>query len=143
PRTPSFPLRTDEEHTAKTARDGSVVELSSGPLSLRVDTAAPWRLDFTAEGRTLTSVEGRGTGFAVTPDGAHHSLAQLSLGVGELVYGLGERFTPFTRNGQVVDIWQADGGTASEQAYKNVPFYLTNKGYGVFVNHPGLVSYEI
>ena len=27
--------------------------------------------------------------------------------------GLGERFTPFTRNGQVVDIWQADGGTAT------------------------------
>ncbi|MCU1477577.1 MAG: alpha-xylosidase [Subtercola sp.] len=69
--------------------------------------------------------------------------AQLSLGVGELVYGLGERFGPVVKNGQVVDIWNADGGTSSEQAYKNVPFYLTNRGYGVFVNHPGHVSYEI
>ncbi|MEO3752037.1 alpha-xylosidase [Streptomyces sp. B6B3] len=143
-RGPDFALRPDPEHRAKTARDGSVLELSSGPLALRVDTAAPWRLDFTAEGRTLTSAETRrGTGIATTGDGRHHSLAQLSLGVGELVYGLGERFTPFTRNGQVVEVWQADGGTASEQAYKNVPFYLTNRGYGVFVNHPGLVSYEI
>ncbi len=142
-RGPSFALRSDPGHQAKAARDGSMLELSSGSLSLRVDTAAPWRLDFTAEGRVLTSAEARGTGIATTGDGRHHSLAKLSLGVGELVYGLGERFTPFTRNGQVVDVWQADGGTASEQAYKNVPFYLTNRGYGVFVNHPGLVSYEI
>ena len=62
---------------------------------------------------------------------------QLTLGVGERVYGLGERFTPFVKNGQIVDIWNEDGGTGSEQAYKNVPFYLTNRGYGVFVNHPG------
>ena len=60
-----------------------------------------------------------------------------------MVYGLGERFGPLVKNGQVVDIWNADGGTSSEQAYKNVPFYLTNRGYGVFVNHPGAVSFEV
>jgi alpha-D-xyloside xylohydrolase len=42
-----------------------------------------------------------------------------------------------------VDIWNADGGTASEQAYKNVPFYMTSRGYGVFINDPGKVSLEI
>ena len=42
-----------------------------------------------------------------------------------------------------MDIWNADGGTSSEQAYKNVPFYLTNRGYGVFVNDPGRVSFEV
>lgn len=67
-------------------------------------------------------------------------LGQLSLDVGELVYGLGERFTPFVKNGQTVDIWQADGGASSEQSYKNVPFHVTNRGYGVFVNHPGKVK---
>ncbi len=51
--------------------------------------------------------------------------------------------TPFVKNGQVVDIWNADGGTSSEQAYKNIPFYLTNRGYGVFVNHPAQVSFEV
>jgi alpha-D-xyloside xylohydrolase len=30
----------------------------------------------------------------------------------------------------VVDIWNADGGTSSEQAYKNVPFYLTTGATG-------------
>ncbi|MCA9958167.1 MAG: alpha-xylosidase, partial [Anaerolineales bacterium] len=32
---------------------------------------------------------------------------------------------------------------SSEQAYKNIPFYLTNRGYGVFINHPERVSLEI
>ena len=63
--------------------------------------------------------------------------------VGEQIYGLGERFTPFVKNGQIVDMWNEDGGTASEQTYKNIPFYLSSKGYGVFVDDAGDVSYEI
>lgn len=68
---------------------------------------------------------------------------QLTLSVGELIYGLGERFAAFVRNGQSVDIWNEDGGTSTEQSYKNIPFYLSNKGYGVFVNHPEKVSFEV
>ncbi|MFD6974435.1 alpha-xylosidase [Streptomyces sp. NPDC059949] len=129
----------------KVTQDGTVTTLTSGPLSVRLDTAAPWDLAFTDEttGTRLTAAERKGTAFVTTPDGAHHMRAQLSLGVGEQIYGLGERFTPFIRNGQSVDIWQEDGGTSSEQAYKNVPFHLSSRGYGVFVNHPGKVSYEI
>jgi len=68
---------------------------------------------------------------------------QLSLSVGELIYGLGERFSAFVKNGQSVDIWNEDGGTSTEQSYKNIPFYISNKGYGVFVNHPERVSFEV
>lgn len=68
---------------------------------------------------------------------------QLGLSVDELVYGLGERFTPFVKNGQSVSIWNEDGGTSTDQSYKSIPFYLTNKGYGVFVNHPEKVEFEI
>jgi alpha-D-xyloside xylohydrolase len=67
----------------------------------------------------------------------------LELSVGECVYGLGERFTPFVRNGQTVEIWNEDGGANSELAYKNVPFYLTSGGYGVFVDEPGDVAFEV
>ena len=81
-------------------------------------------------------------GLVDTPEGRYiHE--QLALGVGECVYGLGERFTALAKNGQSIDMWNADGGTSSEQAYKNIPFYLTNRGYGVFVNHPERVSFEI
>lgn len=68
---------------------------------------------------------------------------QLSITVNEHIYGLGERFTPFVKNGQSVDMWNADGGTSTEQSYKNIPFYLSNRGYGVFVNHPERVSFEV
>ncbi|MFJ9798705.1 alpha-xylosidase [Streptomyces sp. NPDC101145] len=129
---------------ARTSRDGTVTELTSGPLTVRLDRDGPWGLTFLdGEGRRLTEVGPKGTAFVVDGDGAHHMVAQLALGVGEQVYGLGERFTPFVKNGQSVDIWQADGGTSSEQAYKNVPFHLSSRGYGVFVNHPGRVSYEV
>jgi alpha-D-xyloside xylohydrolase len=77
------------------------------------------------------------------PRGGAYVHEQLDLGVGTHVYGLGERFGPFVKNGQTVEIWNADGGTSSEQAYKNVPFYLTDAGYGVFVNEPGHVSFEV
>ena len=92
--------------------------------------------------KRLTTSGPRGMG-VVELDGEHYVHEQLSLGVGESVYGLGERFTAFVKNGQTVDIWNQDGGTASEQTYKNIPFYLTNRGYGVFVNHPEWVSFEV
>lgn len=40
-------------------------------------------------------------------------------------------------------IWNQDGGTASEQAYKCVPFYFSTRGYGLFVNEPGEVEFEV
>ncbi|MDH6622576.1 alpha-D-xyloside xylohydrolase [Streptomyces sp. LBL] len=144
PRTPEFTLTADPDGGhAKTVREGSTVELVSGALSLKADTEGPWNLAFVSDGEVITSLGPRDMGFVTDADDRHYMLAKMPLGVGESVYGLGERFTPFTKNGQSVDIWQADGGTSSEQAYKNVPFHLSNRGYGVFVNHPGKVSYEI
>ncbi|RFA22684.1 alpha-xylosidase [Subtercola boreus] len=117
--------------------------LSSGDLTATVTRGAPWSLTFSAGGRVLTSGGAKSVGYLDVAGTGTFVHEQLALGVGELVYGLGERFGPVVKNGQVVDIWNADGGTSSEQAYKNVPFYLTNRGYGVFVNYPGHVSYEI
>ena len=76
-----------------------------------------------------------------TKTGKNYMLEQMFLDVDEYVYGLGERFTPFVKNGQVVEMWNEDGGTASEIAYKNIPFYVTNKGYGILVDNEGDVAY--
>ncbi len=110
---------------------------------MRVPRARPWRVEFMAEDKIITTSGARGMGIIETEDDGHYMHEQLSLGVGEYVYGLGEHFTAFIKNGQTVDIWNQDGGTSTEQAYKNVPFYMTNRGYGVFVNHPELVSFEV
>jgi len=115
----------------------------SGALTARVATEGEWTVDFQADGRTLTSSTPRSVGVVTDAEGRHFVREQLTLGVGEHVYGLGERFGALVKNGQTVDIWNADGGTASDQAYKNVPFYLTDAGYGVFVDQPERVSFEV
>lgn len=72
-----------------------------------------------------------------------YMVTELSLKAGERVYGLGEQFTSFTKNGQVVEMWNEDGGTSSQVSYKSVPFYMTNEGYGIFVDHTTPVSFEV
>ncbi|WP_158862473.1 alpha-xylosidase [Leifsonia sp. AG29] len=143
-----FELRAEPGHASVSVDDESGM-LRSGDLSATVRRGAPWSLTFSAgepgsgEERVLTASGAKSLGYLTVAGDGPYVHEQLSLGVGELVYGLGERFGPLVKNGQVVDVWNADGGTSSEQAYKNVPFYLTNRGYGVFVNHPGHVSYEV
>ena len=101
--------------------------LHSGGLSAHVVRGGPWGLSFQAKGRTLTASPSRGMGYIEWPGHGNFVHEQLTLGVGECVYGLGERFTALVKNGQVVENWNKDGGTSSDQAYKAVPFYLTNQ----------------
>jgi alpha-D-xyloside xylohydrolase len=138
---PQFELRGTPVRPEITLND-SAAEFTSGELTVRVRKGGEWAVEFLAGGRKLTGSGWRALGFVDTP-GGRYIHEQLDLGVGENVYGLGERFTAFIKNGQVVDIWNEDGGTSSEQSYKNIPFYLTNRGYGVFVNHPERVSFEV
>ena len=142
PRKPEFELHKGTLPQVSISNDDRYVSLASGGLSVRVHKGEEWLMEFIGDGHILTSSGWRALGFVDTPDGRYFH-EQLSLGVGECVYGLGERFTAFVKNGQVVDMWNQDGGTSSEQAYKNIPFYLTNRGYGVFVNHPEQVSFEV
>ncbi|MER8005797.1 alpha-xylosidase [Streptomyces sp. NPDC094149] len=143
PRGPQFELGR-QDFAVHTEYDEEHATLTSGALSVRVARTGPWHVDFLADGRTLTTSGPKNMGIMRdTATGAHYLREQLNLTVGTSVYGLGERFGPLVKNGQVVDIWNADGGTATEQAYKNVPFYLTDAGYGVFVDHPGRVSFEV
>ncbi|WP_448061551.1 alpha-xylosidase [Cellulomonas hominis] len=144
-RSPAFALATAPGPVAVTAPtgDGAPAVLRSGPLAALASTTGEWSLAFEVDGRVVTGSTGRGVGIVEDADGRAYVREQLTLGVGDHVYGLGERFTAFVKNGQSIDVWNADGGTASEQAYKNVPFYLTDAGYGVFVDHPGNVSFEV
>jgi alpha-D-xyloside xylohydrolase len=75
--------------------------------------------------------------------GAKFMGEKFSLAPGENIYGLGERFSPFVRNGQAVTIWNGDYGTTADVGYKNIPFFLSSQGYGLFVNSTDKVEYEI
>ncbi|KAL4927002.1 putative sugar hydrolase [Aspergillus undulatus] len=155
---PHYELASSTGHASITHSPGQKVQYTSGPLNLKINTT-PNELAFTFTnpvGKKLTGHSWRSIGYVsdqTTPksrweDGIFferegYTLAELDLGVGEKLYGLGERFGPFIKNGQSVDIWNEDGGTSSELAYKNIPFYISSAGYGVLVNHPGKVSLEL
>lgn len=137
---PRFPVR-DEHCGLKTEQTGDEIRITSGKLTA-VLSCGRFRVSYYFDGRPLTSTADRPLAYVTAPWG-QFMLEQFRLDIGEKLYGLGERFTPFVRNGQSVDLWNADGGTSSELAYKNIPFYLSNRGYGVFVNSADRVSYEI
>ena len=118
------------------------IEYLSGSLKAVV-TRNPYSIAFYQDGRLLTESSFRNLAYMQKLDGPAYMVEQLKCSVGEYIYGLGERFTPFVKNGQVVEMWNEDGGTASEIAYKNIPFYLSSRGYGVFCDHPEKVFYEI
>lgn len=117
----------------------------SNKTSARISKDEPFHIDYYYGEKLLTSTGDSLTGpaYVVDSDGQPYMREMLNLGVGEYVYGLGERFGPFVKNGQNVDIWAEDGGTCTQIAYKNVPLYLSNRCYGVFVNDTGRISYEI
>ncbi len=142
-RLPAFDLDyTLDNPAVTTGRDDNQAWLKTGGLSVSVPTSGEWQYMFQRDGDSLTASEPRAVGL-FSRDGVTYLREQLSLQAGETVYGLGERFGAFVKNGQAVDIWNEDGGTNSEYAYKNVPFYVTSQGYGVLVNHPGCVSFEV
>jgi alpha-D-xyloside xylohydrolase len=140
-RGPHFELATDGS-TLQVTQSAATYVATSGDLSATITQSESFQLAVNAQGRELTRVTDKGIAW-MDHNGDSYINIQLNLAVGELVYGLGEHFTPFVKNGQVIDIWNEDGGTASEQAYKNIPFYMTNRGYGIFINHTGKVSLEI
>jgi len=127
--------------------DETRATLTSGGLSVEVRKGENYGLVFREGQRVLTRSDWRGLGYLQRnsrEDGnRNYVVEQLGLSVGETIYGLGERFTPWVKNGQVVENSNRDGGTACEQAYKSVPFYLSSRGYGVLVNECGPVSFEV
>ncbi|MGM0878377.1 MAG: alpha-xylosidase [Bacillota bacterium] len=140
-KTPNFDVKDGIIPLEFKDNEGNMI-FNSGNVSVNIQRN-PLKITFSQGNQVLTSIDPKGVAWIKGPHKESYMRSQLNLGVEEYIYGLGERFTPFVKNGQVVDIWNEDGGTSSEQAYKNIPFYLSNRGYGVLVNHPEKVSFEV
>ncbi|MBU0703852.1 MAG: DUF4968 domain-containing protein [Chloroflexi bacterium] len=123
--------------------------LRTRALSLKV-----YRDDFRTEvlnatGRKVTESGGRQKTLFSTvldsfPSGLIHdddsgldfAVENFTLSPGEAVYGFGEWFSTLNKRGQTVGLWAIDGmGNTSGRTYKNIPFFMSTAGYGVFVNH--------
>ncbi len=141
---PKFELNT-EELPIQVCEKGQSLTVTNGKMRLEINKN-PASFDFYYGDRYLTSFAkkwDRSYISHVTKNGESYMDAHFSVDIGERIYGLGERFTSLVKNGQTVDMWNEDGGTCTEIAYKNIPFYTSNKGYGVFVNDSGPVSFEV
>ncbi|KIX96508.1 uncharacterized protein Z520_07774 [Fonsecaea multimorphosa CBS 102226] len=156
-RGPYFPLFESSPTPKIHNNPGQSLDYTSGPLDLSINTT-PNELAFTysCNSKRLTGHSFRSIGVVSCSDTPgyrisegmyaqqdNYMLLELDLSVHEKIYGLGERFGPFVKNGQSIDVWNEDGGTSSELCYKNIPFYLSSRGYGVFINNPAKVMLEI
>ncbi len=153
---PRFELSENPDETSVSIDEKEAV-LTAGDMTVRVDRET-CAISFEAAGRLLTGTGFRNIGYmrvnkkpaSLRMDPHYfeqnyepYMMAELSVKPGETIYGFGERFTPFVKNGQTINIWNEDGGTASDIGYKNIPFYMSSEGYGVFADHTGPVSYEV
>lgn len=161
---PKFELYEDQGYTPEVKEYDEYWELISGFTKVRVGKFN-WNIQYFYKDKKLTGGSWRATTvinenqfrlssrLAYTQDDTFwdypqderntYIREQLTLSVGENIYGFGEKFTTFVKNGQTVETWNSDGGTCSEQSYKCIPFYISSRGYGVFVNSSDKVSYEV
>ena len=161
---PEFELSFDQGYTPIINDTEHYIEMVSGKTSVKI-SKDNWSVDYYYDGKYLTGGSYRALSYIEeTKSHANARLStqvddtfwsypknektayireQLNLSVGEYIYGFGEKFTPFVKNGQTVQIWNADGGTCCDQSYKSIPFYISSTGYGVFVNSSDNVSYEV
>lgn len=122
------------------------ITYTSDAAKLRIQKS-PWRMEiFDAAGRLVTrtrTLNDPATYTAPTPfsfvrrnrDLGHSTAASFRLAPDEKIFGCGESFTRFNKRGQKVVLYTRDGmGVQSEKMYKPIPFFLSSRGYGMFVH---------
>ncbi len=120
----------------------------SGPNGSLTIVRRPWRLILRdASGKVLTQTWAREddevTQVKVLPFGFRKSGTDnsrrlnpvFSLKAGERIYGCGESPTGLNKAGQKVNLFVTDPqGPETDEMYKPVPFWFSNRGYGVFLH---------
>jgi len=108
----------------------------------------PWHIEFRdANGRLLTkTIHNKDTDSTYTPilpfsfvrrasDYSRSMSAVFALSPGEKIFGCGETFTSFNKRGEKVVLWIDDAnGVQNESIYKPIPFFMSNRGYGMFMH---------
>lgn len=161
-KTPEFELELTDTVPIQVEDGDDILTVISGRIKLEIakdsftmtysklitnaDGSKKWVKITGSKGRDLACIKKdfKGMAYDFAGDTENTYMRQnLSITVDEHIYGCGERFTSFVKNGQTIEIEHKDGGTSTDQAYKNIPFYISDKGYGVFVAHPEPFEFEI
>jgi alpha-D-xyloside xylohydrolase len=141
----------ERSHVKVATVDGGYV-LEAGTVGLEL-SSSPVRLRFMREGRAVlqSTTDGHIRGGLRLPAvavraGAGGPAWHVAFGLhsGEPVFGLGEKFGPLDRRGQLITSWNEDAwGVNSELAYKNAPFAWSPDGWGAFVHTTARVAHGV
>jgi len=83
-------------------------------------------------------------GFEAGVNGQEAVREAVAVAPGEAFYGFGEKFTPLDKWGQELVSWTVDcGNVSSGRSYKNVPFFISSAGYGLFVHSSYPIVYRM
>ena len=140
----------------ETIENSEVVVLRTEAYSVAINKS-PWQLAvYKPDGETLLKEENAdvdpvgkrqaiSSGYSREPDGSVHGCNLcFSLPHNEHFFGFGESFSSFDKRGQCVDIWNIDAlGVRTDESYKNVPFFISSRGYGFFLNHSGASRFQM
>ena len=116
----------------------------------------PWHIEFRdAQGNLLTrtrhSADNRPLLDPVHPflfirrpsDYSRSVAAVFSLSPGEKIFGCGESFTRLDKRGQKIVLWANDAnGVESGRMYKPIPFFMSSRGYGMFVHTSAPAAFD-
>lgn len=139
------PVTKDSSWQNSSVKGGHRYTNMAGSVTI---TENPWRVEIRdASGTLLTKTdhsEDNKTSFtpllpfSYVRRGADYSRsfnAVFTLSPNEQIYGCGETFMNFDKRGQKVVLWTDDAnGVQNETMYKPVPFFLSSRGYGMFIH---------
>ena len=123
-----------------------------------VITENPWRVSFYDEnGKLLTSTNhhvdnAEATYTPIMPfsyvrrasDYSRSFSASFNLQPDEKIFGFGEQYTEFDKRGQKVVLWVDDAnGTQNETSYKPIPFFMSSRGYGMFMHTSSPITCDV
>lgn len=140
---PNFKLSQNQNISPEIKETVDKFIFKSGKTKLEISKGSQILFHYFYENELKAEVAARSIARIFDLDGKVHMSNSFVLEPGEKIYGLGERFSNFVKNGQEIEMWNADGGTETMQSYKNIPLYLSNRKYGIFVDSSEKVSYEI
>jgi alpha-D-xyloside xylohydrolase len=130
------------------AVDGRAALLQAGDAALEI-SSAPARLRFSSRGKSLIesvsdrTIQGELRFFPIASKPGEW-LVCLGLTSGEAIYGLGEKFGPLDKRGQLITSWNRDAtGVNAEISYKNTPFAWSSRGWGLYVHTAARVTHGV
>lgn len=144
----------DEQESITITEDSKALKVRCGKVIMIVQKN-PWSVQFMKEKKDLllkenqSDIDGLGRLFimplGVIIDGGITAVTQsYYLDHDEHIYGFGEKFTPLDKRSQKITSWNMDAfGSTSERSHKNIPFYLSSKGYGLFLNSSARIKWDV